>query len=113
MNPAQQARTAGFTASLSVRGVRVYAPPYDVLAGLLVILEPVESGGGEFAVARETATAVRMHVLRDHLAETTIGMGSVLRDSDAAFVYRVILVEDNPANVVVVFTCEAATYSEP
>ena len=106
MNPAQQARTEGFLASLSVRGVFLRVPPDDL--PLQVLLEPVAADEGQFSVARETGTGVRVHVLRDHLEGLIIGMGTVIKDPTSGFVYRVTNVDDNPAIVTVRFTREAA-----
>lgn len=106
MTAAQQARTEGFLTSLSARGVSLeILPDGDEVTALV---ERVDPDQGEFAVARETAAGARIHVLRTHLANLEIGVGSVLRDGVAQATYRVAAIDDNPANIAVVMSCEAA-----
>lgn len=106
MTPAQQARTEGFLASLSVRGVMLTLLPGE--QPLTVLLERIEPDQGEFTVARETATGSRLHTLRTQIEDLEINVGSVLRDPAALVTYRVAAIDDNSANIAVVFTCEAA-----
>lgn len=106
MNPAQQARTEGFLASLAVRGVPVFLGPGQV--EFCALVEPVTPDGGEFALAREEANAARIHILRAHLGGNQIGKGAVFRTADQSTTFRVTEVEDNPVNVAVVFTAELA-----
>ena len=106
MTAAQHARTEGFLASLTVRGV-----PLTLLPGeeaLTVLVERIEPDQGEFAVARETAVGSRLHALRTHLNALEVTVGSVFRDPAALVTYRVTAIDDNSANIAVVLTCETA-----
>ena len=111
MTPAQQARTEGFLAALAHRGIALELLPDR--QPLTALVEPVEPDQGEFAVARETATGSRVHVLRSHLAGLPVGPGSVFREADSRASHRVAAVVDHPTSVAVVFTCETAAEAEP
>lgn len=106
MTPAQEARQSGFLASLMVRGVTLEDP---LGRSIRCLVERVEPDQGEFAVGRETATACRLHILRTHLTEVLLTVGSVLREPESQVSYRVTSVGDNPASIAVVFTAEVAS----
>lgn len=104
MTPAQTARTEGFLASLAERGITFELPDGQTVCALV---EPMKPDQGEFMPGRPTASAARLHALRSHLLELSIGIGSVLRD-EGQWTYRVTEVEDLPVSVAVVLVCEAA-----
>jgi len=111
MTAAQQARTEGFLASLSARGVSLTLLPGEEAVKILV--ERIEPDQGEFAVARETAAGSRLHALRTHLNALEVTVGSVFRDPAALVTYRVTAIDDNPASIAVVLTCETAAEPAP
>lgn len=107
MSPAQQARTEGFLVSLLWRGVPVFLQPSG--QAFTALIEPVAPDPGQFALAREEATAARIHILREHLAGTIAIKGSVFRDAGGTRSFRVTAVEDDPASVSIIFIVEIAT----
>lgn len=111
MTPAQRARGVGFLASLSVRGVALTVQPAGPPIRFLV--ERIDPDQGEFSVARETAAGTRLHALRSDLANASLNVGSVLRDDAVGVTYRVTTLEDNPANIAVVLTCENSPEPTP
>ena len=111
MTAAQQARVEGFLAALAHRGIALELLPDGTPVTALV--EPAEPDQGEFALARETAAASRIHVLRSHLEGLTLGHGRVLREVESRATHRVIAIADSPVSVAVVFTCETAAEVAP
>lgn len=106
MSPAQQARVEGFRAALAVRGVALDLPSAN--ATIRGIVEHGVPDHSEYGLARETAVGNRLHFLRSHLTGIQVKVGSVFRDPVARVTHRVTEVEDDPANVAVVFTAETA-----
>ena len=104
MTSAQSARTEGFLASLAERGITFQLPGEQTVSALV---EPSKPDQGEFSVGRATASAARLHVLREHLTDLGISIGTVLTD-DGDWTYRVTEIEDMPVSVSVILVCEAA-----
>ena len=104
MNPAWQARRAGFLASLSARGIRVSTSPTGPYLKVIV-----QRGGADLGARHVDplhAVGDRIHALREHLAEFKIGIGDVLKAEDGSS-YRITGVEDSPAVPSVAFPCES------
>jgi len=105
MTATQQARIAGFRASLSQRGHSLTVN--GTTSAFLALVEPVGvAEAGQFAVARETANTAHVHVLRDDLPAVPV-VGDILHCAESAARYRIAEIENQPANPVVVFRdCE-------
>jgi len=109
VTPAQQARTSGFNASLSQRGVFVKLLPAGELIKVLVQIVVPESD--KYAPTTEVRNASKIHILRTTLADNQItpSVGDSFQSQDAKTEYRVTEVKDNPADIAVVYTCETVT----
>jgi hypothetical protein len=109
MTQAQQARIAGFNASLAVRGLTVTIEGANPPRQFLALFEDITASLADFEVASEQVLACRLHILSTAEGLAEIKYGSVLTD-DAGRRFRVTKRE--PHDIKTVFTCildEAAT----
>jgi hypothetical protein len=100
---AQIARTAGFRAQLGVRGHTLRVQPNG--PDLPALLQPATNDKGEYQLAEETSVTDIASILREDIP-AAIQPGMILTEGSAQ--YRVIRVEDHPADVAVRLHCEAA-----
>ena len=103
MTATQTARLAGFRAQLSVRGhrLRLGATGPDLPA----LLQPATNDKGEYQLAEETSVTDIASILREDLGATVVAPGAILTEGSAQ--YRVVRVEDHPADIAVKLHCEA------
>ncbi|MCP5515672.1 MAG: hypothetical protein H7A45_00260 [Verrucomicrobiales bacterium] len=111
MSVAQQARVAGFRASLGVRGISVtLMPDRGVFAALVEHYQGPQPGtvgdSGPRVLEADTRTADRLAILHEDLGETAVEIGDVFRDADAGLDYRVVRIERNGIDIAARFTCE-------
>lgn len=103
MTATQQARLAGFRAQLSARGHTLVLQPGG--PGFAALLQPASNEKGEYQLAEETSVTDIASILRQDLGATAITPGCILAEGSAQ--YRVVKVEDHPADIAVRLHCEA------
>lgn len=105
MTAAQQARTSGFQASLSVRGVSLALEidVGDMPLSFKGLIERETPAVPEFGRQIQKSENVHVHVLRTNLNGRKLVTGNSLLSEESRF--RIVSVEDNSVNVAVVFTC--------
>lgn len=111
MTPVQRARTAGFRASLAVRGVPLTLVPDLGPFSALVEQYPSPQPGsvadsGSRLIDPEMRGAVRLAILREDLGLTQVPVGSVFRHVEAMTDYRVVRVDRLGIDIAERFTCE-------
>jgi hypothetical protein len=104
VTPAQKARLLGFNASLIQRGVSLALQDSD--SSFTALVQPVVPESGEFSLSNDTREAAKIHILRSAPGIGTVMVGSVF--SDSVYLYRVTKIDDQPANIAVVFFCEVS-----
>ncbi len=105
MTPTQQARVEGFVVSLATRGVSLTLLRTGQTVTALV--EKDAPDAQEFRHGEAEAVGDRIYILRSQ-APAGIGVGDVFQDAANGFAYRVVEVDNRPANIAVVYRCETA-----
>lgn len=108
MTIAQQKRTLGFNASLSLRGVSVSVEGSNPGIALRVIVEPIPAPAESYHISKETRQYSNLHILRTSLqqSEACIEIGSTLQDCTGKKRHRVEVIIDNPADIKVTWRCD-------
>lgn len=107
MTAVQIARTAGFRASLSKRGVTLQLLPSGPELSALVDTQPGVKG--QYELAQEERQKDILAILRVDLGTTQVGIGKTLQDTDTGARYVVQEVRDNPVDIAVRFVCESTS----
>jgi len=108
MTAVQTARTQGFRASLSKRGVTLkLLPSGPSLPALIDATVPLMEGG--FAVVREERVTCIVSILRVDIATVSISIGDTFENEDTDDTFRVTEIKDQPIDIAVKFTCEPLT----
>jgi hypothetical protein len=105
VTPTQQARAEGFLASLATRGLGLTL----LRTGQTVtaLIEKDAPDAQEFRHGEAEALGDRINVLRSQ-APAGAGVGDVFQDAANGFTYRIVEVENRPANIAIVYRCETA-----